>query len=420
MALHAMPNDEGRPTDVLIGTLDAPVDPASGVRLLPYLNLETEAAYVGQSLIVLGRQARGGRGTIAAVADFGGDPITSGAGINTTRTYSFSYQTAAGLIDDAYAEAGDSGSPGLVNVGGRAALVGTHTAVLNALGTITTIDSLLPAYAARINNHCAPLGYHLTQASPKNVTLTLSQTVPPVIRAGYAFNLTISINNPGVLEEAHNLRFQHSWTAPAAASAATGAGWVADAAVPVGPAARRGGLPAGQAAPLILAGSIAEPGAYRSTTKIKADGLAEISQETGLSVIESYRSWSRGLTDPNSASDPDGDGIDNLSEYAFGGDPRSASQSLAGNSAMLLPTLGRNTDTGRRTLSWVRRRDAAARALEYELQNSATLSTESWQTVTPLSLTPRVLDLQFEEVTAELPESQNPRQFYRIRVILKE
>ena len=419
-ALDAMPNNAGQPTDVLIGTLDAPIDPASGVSFLPYLNLDSEAAYIGQSLVVLGRSARGGRGTIASIADFGGDPITAGAGINQTRTYTFSYQTAAGLIDDAYAEIGDSGSPALVNVNGRAALVGTHTAVLNALGTINTIDSLVPSYAAKINNHFSPLGYHLTQVTPKPVTLTFSQTPPPLLRAGYPFSLTVPVANTAVIEEAHNLRFRHSWAAIPGASSVTGANWVPDASQPSSLSARRGGLPAGQAAPLSVAGTISDPGTHTSTVRLTADGFAEISQELSLTVIESYRSWSRGLSDAAASSDPDQDGIDNLSEYAFGGDPRTASQTRAGSSLALVPALSRDPASGHRTISWPRRRDAAARALEYKIESSPTLSPGDWTPLTPTSLTSTPIDTDFEQATAELPDPTNPRQFYRIRIILTE
>ena len=419
-ALAAMLNDQGQPTDVLIGTLSAPVDPDSGVASLPYLNLDTEAAYVGQSLIVLGRSARGGRGTIAAVADFGADPLTGGAGINTTRTYSFSYQSAVGMVDDAYAEAGDSGSPGLVAVGGRAALAGTHTAVLNALGTITTIDSLLPFYAAKINNHLAPDGYHLTQATPKAVTLSLSQKVPAIVRAGYPFVLALPVGNTALLNEAHNLKLSQQWAVPQPGGVGAGSEWVLEAASGTRVQARRGGMTAGGTTAFSITGAVQNPGSLRSTAQLTADGVTPITHQLDVRVVESYRSWSRGLIASGFADDPDKDGLGNLMEYAFGGDPTFSSQIRAGTSEPVVPVFQPLGGSGAPRISWLQRRDVLERALAYILEASGDLSTGSWNTVTPVSSAATAVDSDFEKITSVLPAAGPDRAFFRVRVVLTE
>ena len=419
-ALTAMLNDQGQATDVLIGTLGAPVLPDSGVAFLPYLNLDAEAAYVGQPLIVLGRNARGGRGTIAAVADFGGDPVTSGAGINTTRTYSFNYRMAVGGSDDAYAETGDSGSPGLVAVGGRAAMVGTHTAVLSALGTITTIDSLLPAYAARINAHLSADGYHLTQVTPKAVSPAIAQRSPSLVRAGYPFSLVLTVTNPSLTNEAHNLKLNQQWSAPSSAGTGSGNQWIQETVSGSRVLARRGGLPAGDMTEFAISSILHNPGMLRSTAQLSVDGVSTISNDMDLRVVESYRSWSRLLALPGAADDPDEDGVDNLSEYAFGGDPAVPAQVRPGTSVFLVPVFQPGSGSGSAAISWLQRQDAEERALGYVLESSPSLTAGAWQRATPLSVSASVLDSDFEIVTAALPADDRGRGFFRVRVTLIE
>ncbi len=356
-ALTAVLNDQGQASDVLIGTLGAPVLSSSGVAFLPYLNLDAEAAYVGQSLIVLGRNARGGRGTIAAVADFGGDPVTSASGINRTRTYSLNYQTAFGGADDSYAEVGDSGSPGLVAVAGQAAIVGTHTAVLTALGTITTIDSLLPAYVARINNHLSVDGYHLTQVTPKAVALALAQKAPALVRAGYPFSVELQVTNSALTNEAHNLKLNQEWSGVSSAGSGSGDGWIQEAVPGSRVQARRGGLPAGTMTGFAISTTIDNPGLCRSTAQLTADGVLPAHHELEVRVVESYRSWSRSLALPGAAEDPDGDGVDNLTEYAFGGDPAVPSQVRPGTTVSLFLRFQPGSGSGSPAVSWLQRRN---------------------------------------------------------------
>lgn len=419
-ALTAMLNEQGQATDVLIGTLNAPVLPSSGVAFLPYLNMDLETGYVGQPLIVLGRHARGGRGTIAAVADFGGDPATSGIGINRTRSYTFDYRTLIGGADDSYGEVGDSGSPALVAVGSRAALVGTHTAVLTAPGTISTIDSLLPAYAPGINTHLSADGYHLTQATPKAVTPVVTQRVPLLVRAGYPFSLGLVVTNLSPDHEAHNLKLAQQWSVPSSAGSGSGDQWIQETASGSGVQARRGGLPAGNMTEFLVSTTIQDPGTGRSTAQLTADGVSMVSNGLDVRVVESYRSWSRPLPLTGVADDSDGDGVDNLTEYAFGGDPAVASQVRSGTTASLLPVFQQGSGSGSSGISWLQRRDAAERALGYRLERSSSLAVTDWETVTPLSVSTSVLDGDFEMITATLPEDARSRGFFRVTVTLSE
>ena len=174
----------------------------------PYLNLINEAAYMGRSIAVIGRTARGGRGTIGTFSDFGGDPLTAGAGINSTRTYQFSYSNTAGQNDDAFAEAGDSGSPSLVDQGGVAALVGVHLAVANnaLAGTTITFDTFVPNYITELNERMEAEGYHMTEALPASVDLGVTQQVTGTLRAGYPFSISVAVSNPDTTDDVNNLR----------------------------------------------------------------------------------------------------------------------------------------------------------------------------------------------------------------------
>ncbi|MGL4398728.1 MAG: hypothetical protein ACRCXD_02560 [Luteolibacter sp.] len=213
-SITALPNENKSLSDLYLAEFTSELPATAAVLPLPYLNLTTEAAYAGQDIIVVGQAARGGRGVIGSVSDFGGDPITGGAGIQT-RAFTFSYTAAAGAVDDAYAQGGDSGSPSFAVREGKAALVGTHTAVLTALGTITTYDTLVPHYAREINALMETTGLRLRKINPPIATLTVTgTTMDPTIRTGEAFTYRFTINNISAVE-ADNVSARFSIPPPA-------------------------------------------------------------------------------------------------------------------------------------------------------------------------------------------------------------
>ena len=99
--VHSILNDDGEPSDLFVSEFSVPITEADKVSVMPILDLGVngtinEAAYMGQDLLVLGKAGRGGIGRISAFQDFGGDPLTDGAGINDTRVYSFLYNAIGG------------------------------------------------------------------------------------------------------------------------------------------------------------------------------------------------------------------------------------------------------------------------------------------------------------------------------------
>ncbi|MEI6675791.1 MAG: trypsin-like serine protease [Verrucomicrobiota bacterium] len=140
-----------------------------------------------------------------------------------------------------------------------------------------------------------------------------------------------------------------------------------------------------------------------------------------LALAPSYSAWAMGLSDNGYAADPDGDGIPNLLEYAFGGDPAVASQTMPSGVA-LLPAL--NVSGSGATVSFPVRDAAAARGLTYDVEFSTTLETGSWSLTPPPGFA--VVDAPFNPaVPGYLLRSvsfaaSNPVHFCRVRVELNE
>lgn len=113
-------------------------------------------------------------------------------------------------------------------------------------------------------------------------------------------------------------------------------------------------------------------------------------------------------------ADPDGDSVNNLSEYAFGGDPTRAS-------SRILPTLETAADSTGAThlqISFPRRRGGE---LAYRVQTSSDLAgTPPWQDGCVQMNAPVVLDEDYEQVTYRDPLalSGTTRRFMRVQVTL--
>ena len=144
-------NAAGENTDLFIGELNRPVTPCDNITFYPILNLASEGAYVGKDLLVYGKTGRVGKATISAFQDFGGDPLTGGAGVNSTRVYSFIYVNAFGSPDDCHAEGGDSGSPSFVGMDGELFVVGVRGAIITTGLGVTTFDTFVPHYLDQIS-----------------------------------------------------------------------------------------------------------------------------------------------------------------------------------------------------------------------------------------------------------------------------
>ncbi|HBE22920.1 MAG TPA: hypothetical protein DDW21_05670 [Verrucomicrobiales bacterium] len=118
--------------------------------------------------------------------------------------------------------------------------------------------------------------------------------------------------------------------------------------------------------------------------------------------------------------DADGDGMVNLLEYAFGGNPTIASALSTEHGGPLQPAL-RITQNGPDRFMEIQfyRRRAGTQPIEasYEAQFSSSLAHADWQTQT-ITLTPETINPQWERVTVRdsQPLTARSKRFARIRI----
>lgn len=168
-------------------------------------------------------------------------------------------------------------------------------------------------------------------------------------------------------------------------------------------------LPAGLT--LSSSGTLAgTPAAGNSSFTVRVTDLRNASADRTFSLAvaappSAYATWLATTpwtgADSSPVSDPDGDGVSNLLEYAFGSDPLTPSSTAD-------PVCALNPSTSSLTFTFLRARSD----LTYEVQSSSDLST--WQTIatnpgtvsatTPITVTD----------TASLADT--PRRFLRVRV----
>lgn len=166
--LQNVPNPDNSTSDVLLGTLSSPIPAGSGVAAYPI----AAAGVVQQVIYPYGRQSEVGQnnvsGTQAGIPfQIDGNPAHN----EVLNALLFDYDQPNGNPDalpstvgnnEAYLNAGDSGGPTFVVVGGQLQLVGTHAGVasyenigssppVGAQDDVAySLDSYLPAYAATI------------------------------------------------------------------------------------------------------------------------------------------------------------------------------------------------------------------------------------------------------------------------------
>ena len=159
-----------------------------------------------------------------------------------------------------------------------------------------------------------------------------------------------------------------------------------------------------------------------------SDGDVATFSDVSLSVasIATYDNWSSAypeLSEPELAfdADPDQDGVTNLEEYAFGGDPTAAEP----QSSVMSPAARVEEDAGNHYLEFQfrRRRDYADRGLTYAPRFSPDLSPGSWSAAGITEVGTLVIDADFEMVTVRVDESISPTNsngFLQMRLTLSE
>jgi len=169
------------------------------------------------------------------------------------------------------------------------------------------------------------------------------------------------------------------------------------------------------------------------SAKISIDGVAETDPAkfdiTGIgnsatialpavpSPAERYEAWAggQGLVITNMMADPDVDGMDNLTEYALGGNPN------IDDAAILLPayTLKEGGEPSVVQYIYNRRRDAVERGLNYAIIVKTDLIKDQWLSYgTFFETGSAVIDSDFEAVTNEIPTAYFAEGFFNMKVTL--
>ena len=130
--------------------------------------------------------------------------------------------------------------------------------------------------------------------------------------------------------------------------------------------------------------------------------------------VNEYEAWmsNYGLSVSNTAmtANPDGDALDNLAEYALGGNPTNAAD------IGILPAMGAVNVS---VLEYIHRQrsDHAARGLTYSVEATTNMVSGTW-TTNGVSITGSApAEIGFESVTNEISTSTEPEQFIRLKII---
>lgn len=116
----------------------------------------------------------------------------------------------------------------------------------------------------------------------------------------------------------------------------------------------------------------------------------------------------------NSDLDPDGDGQNNLVEYALGGNPTDA-----GDVSHFHPIITLSDDS-EVNFSFRRRSDYEEQGLEYLLERSDNLQADSWTTMEMLERRVEPLGYVFDKVIHSIQTGSNKRTFVRLRIASAE
>ncbi len=413
----AVPNGSGGSSDLCVVTLASPLPPT--LAHYPWMNLAGgDASYLGKELVVLGQTPNGTpRGGRAVALAFDGEAGQFAGTHNIT----WLFDSATSLANDAALSSGDSGGPSFMMKGSHPALVGIHSAI-GTVGTKTeSYDSFLPHYAARVDTLLAPAGHRLMPAYFTPTTLAIPAATPGTLRRSNPGQVAFPIANSGG-QLTGNLAVSISFPPGQQPDALAAPGWVVEAAGTGAWNLRAATLAAG-ADLSFTANWAALPALPAIEASLSADSDSADAVTASLSVPlgPSFAEWADGLAAPGQTDDPDGDGLENLLEYALGGDPQSGAMILPGGHP-LLPVL--TLQGGTVTLSYPGRDDAVLRGISYLVESSTSPSTLAGATTLPAGATSSTAPFSpavpgFVKRTLTWP-ADSPKRFARVKVELAE
>lgn len=411
-------------SDLTLGTFAS--DLPANVKPLPYLNLAEEEDYAGRELIVFGYGLNpgtivcAGRGVAGSTLDLDLDGPAEISG--DTRVLKFVYSGAGGSPDDARFIGGDSGSPSFVMEGGQPALTGVHLGVEPSGVDFNNYDTFVPHYVPKLDLQLAASGYRMRPVIFTPVTLTYSASpAPAVFEAGEAASASITVENTGAVETG-NLAATLTFPTALAPASVTASGCVVES-VAAGVWQVRKALVAASEEIVVTAAwtDVPNTAAITASIAVQSDTSTPSVNPLSIPVAVGYAVWSEDLVEGGQTDDPDGDGWNNLLEYALGSPPESGSFSLPGGGS-LRPTM--TFQGGTVALSYPERENATLLGLSYQVEMSTDLETEPWATTLPVgtvsSTQPFVPALSgFVKRTLMWPQ-EAPEKFARVKVELAE
>lgn len=403
-------------TDLTLGRFTETVPLSAGVSPIAYLKLQNQFQYLNRSLQVFGFNARVGSGTTTTFVD----AAISG----TTRLIRFDYVIAAGGQDDCYFAVGDSGSPSFSISNGKPALVGTHTAVDANDPTTPTIyynyDTFVPQYITELNTLMEVDGWQMIPSNAASNTLTRSSSsTPTTLQQAHAGAATFTVQNAS--NAANNLRLSLTFPSGAAPDSITADGWIVDASGPLTWSFHKQSLTASTNLSVTANwSSVPAVSSMNVQMSTQSDGSALASSTFTFTPQPTFAAWSTGLSQSGLTDDPDGDGVPNVREYAFGSDPSNGSQ-VNTSGGVLGPAM--TLSGGNVLLRFPVRSDSSTRGLWYRPEYSQTLDND-WTETAPTGTTTSFAEYSpavsgFVEETVTIPVS-GVSQFARVKVTLDE
>jgi hypothetical protein len=405
-------------TDLTLGRFTETVPMSTGVNPFAYLKLSNQFQYLNRSLQVFGFDARVGSGTIGGFLD---GEISTG---EMTRLMRFDYVIAAGAQDDCYFAVGDSGSPSFSINNGKPALVGTHSAVSGNDPTTPTIyqnyDTFVPHYITELNALMATDGWQMIPSNAASNTLTRSSSsAPSTLSQAHAGTATFTVQN--ATNAANNLRLSLTFPSGAAPDSITADGWIVDASGPLIWSFHKQSLAASTSSTVTANwSSVPAVSSIEVGMTTQSDGSTVASSSFTFTPQPTFAAWSAGLSQPGLTDDPDGDGVPNVREYAFGSDPANGS-SMNAAGVVAIPVMSQSGSTV--LLRFPVRSDSAARGLWYRPEYSQTLDND-WTETSPVGTTTSFAEYSpavpgFVEEIVTIPMG-SASQFARVKVTLDE
>ncbi len=407
-------NAAGANTDLTLGTLSTPID-TRFISRMKVANFASDASYAGPG-IVFGRTIRAGNTTLGAITDFNGVSL-SGSVIDNTRMINLVYQNSGGNVNDASLQGGDSGSPSFIIFGDEVGLVGTNSAVINTGLAQNALAAFVPFYQSDLNNLMQDEGYRISPLVPLSTTITLDLPGTLTLRQGQAGNFGLSLTNTGAVAAGNiSLTLQNATTSPSNFSSS---GYLPGLVTSTSNEIHKASLSASASETIQVEwDTLPTNSMLEFEVVVQSDESGTETHSFSIPLLPSFALFTGGLIDRTIDGDDDGDGINNLLEYAFGGDPTTTSTFLP-SGELILPTFETSPTGG--NLSYLRRTNATERALSYTVESSDDLSGSSWSTLpSTTEETTTIAGTDLEQVSVSIPTSPTARRFYRVVVVLDE